>query len=188
MNYHSLFELSMILFALLVIGMGLTVIIRKKPLFVNYRWFLLLFILLFSQPFVTQLSRPFDSSNLLSLVLFLVFIGYMTYIMRGVMVIGADAEDFQNTFLRTLTEGNYQFEQSMTSIKIKEPELEMSVAFQSWVGSGQIRMKSKDNKETFNKIISQLRTKDIKTSLIMPIFYILIGGIILAMAFSFWRY
>ncbi len=40
--------------------------------------------------------------------------------------------------------------------------LEISIAFQSWVGSGQIRMRNKENKETFDKIITQLKTKEIK--------------------------
>ena len=101
--------------------------------------------------------------------------------MKGVMVLGADGDDFQKAFISVLTEGNYKFEQTFTSIKIEEPNLEISIAFQSWIGSGQIRMRNKENKETFNNIIAQLKLKEIKTNLIMPIFYIAIGTLLLVM-------
>lgn len=105
--------------------------------------------------------------------------------MKGMMVLGADGDDFQKNFIEVLSEENYEYEQTFTSIKIKEPALEISIAFQSWLGNGQIRMKNKENKETFDKIISQLKTKTIKTNLFIPIFYILFGLIVLSMNFYF---
>ncbi len=49
------------------------------------------------------------------------FIFYFYFIMKGVMVMGADGDDFQKAFISVLTEGNYKFEQTFASIKIAEP-------------------------------------------------------------------
>jgi len=101
--------------------------------------------------------------------------------MKGVMVMGVDGDDFQKAFISVLTEGNFTFVQTFTSIKIMEPILKISIAFQSWVGSGQIRMSNKQNKETFDEIITRLKTKEIKPNLNMPILYMIIGAMLLVM-------
>lgn len=159
--------------------MGFSVLINRKPLILNYKWFFLFMILVFIQPCIIIFQRPIVVSSFFPVILFGVVLGYMYYLLRGYMVIGADGDDFQKAFTATLTEGNYEYEQTFSSLKIKEPPLEISVAFQPWTGSGQIRLRSKEHKETFDKIISSLKTKDIKLNRIIPYFYIILGLLIL---------
>ena len=182
MDHLQIMNVQRFLMPLFFIAIGLTVLVRKQPLIINFRWFFLFIVLLLILP-ASDIS--YSSTDLLRkslpLLLFVILFGYMYYFMKGVMVLGADGDDFQKKFTEVLTEENYEFEQTFTSIKIKEPALEISVAFQSWLGNGQIRMRSKDNKETFDKIISLLKTKSIKTNLIIPLFYMLFGVVILLM-------
>ena len=185
MNHALFFNLQRFLLPLIFIGIGLAVIVRKQPVILNYRWFFIFIVLILILPATDSFSTSTDLRKLLPLFLFAAVFGYIYYMMKGVMVLGADGDDFQKKFTEVLTEENYEFEQTFTSIKIKEPALEISIAFQSWLGNGQIRMRSKENKETFDKIISQLKTKSIKTNLIIPIFYILFGVVILSMNFYF---
>ncbi|MEI6507382.1 MAG: hypothetical protein WCO54_02800 [Bacteroidota bacterium] len=169
-NYQFLFPLIFLL-------IGLSVLVRKKPLIINYRWFFLLMIIIILPTFQIISFSSIGVGSILPIL----FIGYFYYFMRGFMILGANGDDLQKAFMSVLAEGNYEFEQTFTSIKIKEPALEMSIAFQSWIGTGQIRIKNKADKETFYKIMNQLKNKEIKTNLIMPIFYILFGLIMLYM-------
>lgn len=184
MDYLQIINVQRFLMPLFFVGIGLTVLVRKQPFIINYRWFLLFFVLMFL-PALNLSSRSIDLTNSLTSIFFVVLLGYMFYTMKGQMVLGADSDDFQKKFIEVLSEENYEFEQTFTSIKIKEPALEISVAFQSWLGNGQIRMRNKENKETFDKIIHQLKTKSIKTNLIIPIFYIVIGVLMLCLNLLF---
>lgn len=179
------FNLQRFLMPLFFMAFGLAVLVRRQPLIINYRWFFLFILLILALPAFHILTISTDLRSFFPLTLFVLLFGYIYYFMRGMMVLGADGDDFQKKFIEVLSEENYDYEQTFTSIKIKEPSLEISIAFQSWLGNGQIRMKSKENKETFDKIISQLKTKSIKTNLFIPGIYILFGLVILFMNFHF---
>lgn len=185
MNHTLFFNLQRFLIPLFFIAMGLSVIVRKKPVIINFRWFFLFIVLILVLPATDIFSTSTNLRSFFPLILFVMVFGYMYYFMKGVMVLGADGDDFQKKFTEVLSDENYEYEQTFTSIKIKEPALEISIAFQSWLGNGQIRMRSKENKETFDKIISQLKIKSIKTNLVIPIFYILFGVMIFFMNFIF---
>jgi len=185
MDYSLFLNLQRFLLPLFFIAIGLAVLVRRQPLIINYRWFFLFIILILALPSFHILTKSTDLRSFFPLFLFILLFGYIYYMMKGMMVLGADGDDFQKNFIEVLSEENYEYEQTFTSIKIKEPALEISIAFQSWLGNGQIRMKNKENKETFDKIISQLKTKTIKTNLFIPIFYILFGLIVLSMNFYF---
>lgn len=165
------------------IVLGLIVFIKKKPLIISYRWFAIIYLAIF----IPQIIRMFDMINrdplmyILLMAMYIVLFGFLYYVMKGVMIFGANGEGFQKAFIETLQSLNLEFEQTFSSIKIKEPELELSIALQSWIGTGQIRMKKKTNEELFSTILHELRAKDIKSNLITPIFYILIGFLMLAL-------
>jgi hypothetical protein len=181
MDHLQIMNVQRFLMPLFFIGIGLAVLVRKQPVILNYRWFALFIVSMLVLPAIENFSFSSDLKTFLPHLLFVLLIGFMFYMLKGMMVLAADGDDFQKKFIEVLTEENYEFEQTFTSIKIKEPALEISVAFQSWLGNGQIRMRSKENKETFDKIISQLKTKSIKTNLIIPLFYMLFGVVILLM-------
>ena len=172
--------------SLFFILMGLTVLIRKKPMIYSHKWLILIFTVLFLIPTIKSFSYPINMMTIIFPLMILLFIFYFYFIMKGVMVMGADGDDFQKAFVSVLNENNYKFEQTFSSIKIAEPILEISIAFQSWVGGGQIRLRNKENKETFDKIISQLKTKEIKPNLIMPIIYLVFGALLLFMKLRLW--
>lgn len=163
---------------------GLLVLIRKKPIIFSDRWFAYLLALMSLETIIAGFSYPIEMTTMIFPIFMLVFLYYFYFISKRVIIIGADGDDFKTAFISVLTEGNYKFEQTFTSIKIAEPILEISIAFQSWTGSGQIRMRNKENKETFEIIIAQLKIKEIKTNLIIPIVFMVIGGLFLAMEVS----
>ena len=183
MNPSTISTILLYVFPLLFIGIGLYVLLLQKPVILSYKWTFAVIPLVFIIPVLLDFSHPLSIRTFhpFSLIIPIIFFFYFYFIKRGYMVLGADGDDFQKAFIETLQEENLEYEQTFISIKIKEPALEMSIAFQTWVGSGQIRLKSRKNKQTFDRIISHLKTKTIKPNLIIPILYLLIGIVLILM-------
>jgi hypothetical protein len=98
--------------------------------------------------------------------------------MKGYIIYGVDGKDFQSKLIETLQNNKYEFEESLSSIKIKNPEVEFSISMQSWIGTVQIRPKGMADKEILKEIMHDLKNQEIKTNILYPIVS-LIGGIII---------
>jgi len=85
---------------------------------------------------------------------------------------GINGDDFQKVFADTMKDMNLKYEKSMTSVKIIEPELEFYISLQSWIGGGQIRLRSKTNHELFLRIIREVKSKEIKPNYIQPVSFL----------------
>ena len=162
-----------------MILIGLMILIRKKPLIFNHRWFLLFIVLFFISVFIRGHYLNFYDYFLPTLMI--VLLGYRLYTMREYSVLGADSDDFQKNIFEYLNQRNYVFELTSNSIKIKEPVLEIGVTSKSWLGNGRIKMVNKENKETFDDMINELKNKDIKPNLYIPFLYITIGAILFSL-------
>ena len=101
------------------------------------------------------------------------------YSLKGVTLFGIDTEDFQNKLLEHLQSLGLEFKQNLSAITFKDRRLKISLSIQEWLGSGQIRMKGKADKELFDQIISGLKKKDLGYSKIIPVFNILTGLLML---------
>ena len=156
------------------------VLVRRKPLIIDFKWSLLFMVLIFVTISYNSLFIIRGSSVIIPLILIIVVIVYMYFSRNGYLVIGANGEDFYNALVDLLNQSNYEFERTLTSIKIKEPILEISIDPNSVSGSGLIKIKNQENVETFNEIIKQLKNKNIKTKLAVPIFNIVFGVLLIS--------
>ena len=161
--------------------LGLKVLIGKRPVIIDSRWFLLLVSLGLLPTLITSMrffaERPLlgISSLLMPLMLFWLYV----YSLKGVSLFGIDTEDFQNKLLEHLQSLGLEFKQNLSAITFKDRRLKISLSIQEWLGSGQIRMKGKADKELFDQIISGLKKKDLGYSKIIPVFTILTGLLML---------
>ena len=121
---------------------------------------------------------------ILPILMFIVLIGWFAFMMKGFTVYGVDGNDFQRLFIECLNDKNYEYEQTLASIRIKNPELELSIAIQSWMGTAQIRLKGKANHKVLGEIISGLKAKEMKANFIFPIFYAIVGVLITILSIS----
>ncbi len=178
MDLFKLMPYFLVIISLFFIVLALSVFIRKKPLILNSVWFLVGICLCFLFPilssFETILEEP-SFIGILPALLFVVMIVFSAFMMKGYTIYGVDGSAFQKSFTECLTDNNYEFEQSLSTIKIKNPELELSIALQSWTGTVQLRWKGKANREVLKKLMSDLKKKDIKANYIVPILYAIIG-------------
>jgi hypothetical protein len=181
MDFLNIMPYFLLTVSIAFLSMALFVFFRRKPLIFNSRWFLVIMILCFLPQILMSVQLSFKDQSfmdILPILMYCALIAMFIVIMKGFSIYGVDGNDFQRAFIECLTDKNYEYEQTLSSIKIKNPEIELSIAIQSWIGSAQIRRKGKGNHDVLNDIIKQLRTKEIKVNILFPIFYLISGVIV----------
>lgn len=173
--------------SLMVFTMALYVFLLKKPLILNSRWMLILIILsLLPQVFlIIEMHFKYPSyMNLFFILTYCGLIAWYAYIAKGVMIFGVDGDDFPKVFIECLNDKNYEFEQTLSRIKIKNPELDLSISIQSWLGTVQLRLKKNSEAQVLNEIIKDLNSKALKPHFIFPSVYCVLGIILTIISIS----
>ena len=181
MNYLNFLFVVLFILSFLFIFMALYVFVCKKPLIIKSVWMTILFALCFLPQIITSVILFIEDPDFSHILLSLLFIGmivWFTFMMKGYIIYGVDGKDFQSKLIETLQNNKYEFEESLSSIKIKNPEVEFSISMQSWIGTVQIRPKGMADKEILKEIMHDLKNQEIKTNILYPIVS-LIGGIII---------
>jgi hypothetical protein len=182
MDFYLLFLISIIIIiSISFISMGVYVLVCKKPLIFDARWMLAMVMIIFTPQVINSLLnfKSFEHISFFTPVMYIVLIIFMIFTLKGFIIYGVNAEDFQIKFIENLKRLGFEYTESFSKIIIKEPALEINIALQSWIGSGQIKLKGKHNKIEFHKLIKSLKKTDIKSNNLAPIFYIIIGILIL---------
>ncbi|MCX6257683.1 MAG: hypothetical protein NTW49_07305 [Bacteroidia bacterium] len=166
----------LLVIAFLFLLSGTMVFINKKPLIISKRVYLSIFLIIFIGPVIELISNGVSTASMyLSFGIILLMIAFMAYYLSGYIIMGVNGDDFTRALTETLTGMGYKYEMSFSSIRIKEPEMEIYIAMQSWIGSGQIRMRTKSGKEDLKRIIDSLKSKNIKPNFITPGLYLFMG-------------
>lgn len=181
MEFFEFMPYFLLIISVIFTGMALFVFLRKKPLILNSVWMLIVMCLCFLPQIISSIEILIKYPSfigILPILMFAVLIVWFVFIMKGYTIFGVDGSDFQKLFIECLNDKNYDFEQSLSTIKIKNPEIELSIAVQSWVGTAQVRFKGKANPNVLKSLMIDLNKKDMKANYIFPIFYALIGLLI----------
>ncbi|OQA92789.1 MAG: hypothetical protein BWY27_00173 [Bacteroidetes bacterium ADurb.Bin234] len=181
MNYFNFLFVVLFILSFLFIFMALYVFMCKKPLIIKSVWMTILFALCFLPQIITSVILFIEDPDFSYILLSLLFIGmivWVTFMMKGYIIYGVDGKDFQLKLIETLQNNKYEFEENLSFIKIKNPEVEFNISMQSWVGTVQIRSKSMAGQEILKEIMHDLKNQEIKTNILFPIIS-LIGGIII---------
>ena len=181
MNYLNFLFVVLFIVSFLLILMALYTFVCKKPLIIKSVWMTILFALCFLPQIITSVILFIEDPDFSHILLSLLFIGmivWFTFMMKGYIIYGVDGKDFQSKLIETLQNNKYEFEESLSSIKIKNPEVEFSISMQSWIGTVQIRPKGMADKGILKEIMHDLKNQEIKTNILYPIVS-LIGGIII---------
>ena len=181
MNYFNFLFVVLFIVSFLLILMALYTFVCKKPLIIKSVWMTILFALCFLPQIITSVILFIEDPDFSHILLSLLFIGmivWFTFMMKGYIIYGVDGKDFQSKLIETLQNNKYEFEESLSSIKIKNPEVEFSISMQSWIGTVQIRPKGMADREILKEIMHDLKNQEIKTNILFPIIS-LIGGIII---------
>jgi hypothetical protein len=178
--------------AVFFFGIGGAVLTKRKPLIVSSRWFFSFMVLAFAPTIVGSvllLIEQFTQDTvqfrdiwmlLLNPLVFSVLLLFFWIQMQGYMFLGITDETIRDALHYGLQELKSPYEEILTKIVLSELNTELQISVQSWMGTGQIKIKNRSKKAFLAKLVLRMRMyfeeHDIPTKKITAIFYLIMGG------------
>jgi hypothetical protein len=174
--------------ALFFLAVGLRGIVFKKPFVISSRWFLVLVLvgftpsLLLAMPFSGQShdSGPLTILHWLVPAILLVVVVFLYFTLRGYTAVGITDVSFREALVDSLKRLDLPYEETLATVRLTTIGADLQVAVQSWIGTGQLKMKQRE----FNRLLSDIvrgmneyyQTGAVsKMNLICCIFYTVMG-------------
>lgn len=181
---------AMSLFFLII---GIKVVVSNKPLLLHSRCFFVFMVLAFLPVIINSLTMltKHSTSNVsmifyLNPLIFLSILVFQWFAMKGYMAIGISDDSFRLALHFSLEKNNLEFEEQLSTISLTSIGAKLQVAVQSWIGTGQIKLKNAGDPELLPKIITGINDyyneNDIKPNNITAVFYIVCGVLMLGIA------
>ena len=183
------------LLAACMLAMGLRSLITRRPYVFSARW-LLAFVLLGFLPgalgplLTTFGSSPHGSGSLrfamwLQPVMFVALAIFFALIMRGYVVIGITEASMREALFAALSKLQLPHEETLGSIRLPTVPAELQVAVQSWVGTGQLKPRTRGSSRVTTSIAEEMnahfRTGSAEINLTCPIAYVVMAVLLIAM-------
>ena len=180
-----------------ILVIGLRGLVTKRPFLFSARWLLLFVLAMFLPPLVTVFPRPFLSPrplqmmDWLPLLMFPILAVVFWLQMKGYLAIAVTGKSFRDGLLAALEKLQLPYEESLSSIRLTSVEAELQVAVQSWMGSGQIKVRPGRHGPLLKKIVQAMkehfRTAAVETNMIFCVIFLVIGifAVVMAMAMLF---
>ncbi len=170
------------IFALFFFVIGLRGILTKRPFLVSNRWILaILFVSLIpgillpiflpgAAPFIIKWLNP---------VMFTVLLVMMCFVLRGYVAYAVTDTSFRDALLASLQKLELPYEETLSTIRLTSVEADLQVSVQSWMGSGQLKIKQRGQGALLAKIAEAMneyfRISSVPTNLTTCIFYLVMG-------------
>lgn len=177
-----------ILFAFMAVFflyIGIKVIVSKRPLLLSSKIFFIFMVFAFSPQLIMSIERLTTSTGDMGLffyinpLMFIVLLIFFWIQMKGFMAIGISDDSFRNALHYSLNQNQIQFEEQLSLIKLTGLNAELQVAVQSWVGTGQLKLKKSKDKYLLAKLVSSINDYYISNAITpnntTSIFYIVMG-------------
>lgn len=187
-----------LLFALMAaffLFVGVKVVVSGKPLFLPSRLFFAFMLLAVSPQFINALeilAGPHTEIPFLLLLtpfMWVVLLSFFWVQMQGYTAIGISDDSFRNAVHHALNENHIKFEEQISVIKLTELDTRLQVAVQSWVGTGQLKLRKSNTDGLLAKLVSGINgyylSHKIKANNVTSVFYIVMGLFMLAFAIAF---
>ena len=175
--------------AVFFLVIGLRGIITKRPFLVSNRWLLsamfIMFVPVILPVFTFPSSVPFII-KWLNPIIFTVVLVMMCFALKGYCAFGVTDTSFRDTLIASLQELNLPYEETLSSIRLTSIEADLQVSIQSWVGSGVIKIKQRDQRSQLKEIVTVMnehfRRSSVSINLTTCIFYLIMGVLMVAMS------
>ena len=183
-----LFPLLFGVMALFFLAIGLRGIVFKKPFVISSRWFLVLVLLGFSPSILLAMpfSGPIHSSGSLAVVqwltpaMLLVVAIFLYLTLRGYTAFGITDVSFREALVASLKRLDLPYEETLSTVRLPTIGADLQVAIQSWIGTGQLKMKQREFAGALSDIVRGMNEyyqggAAPKMNLTCCIFYALMG-------------
>jgi hypothetical protein len=175
--------------ALFFFVVGLRGIVSKKPFLISAQWLFTLVLLAFApsllQPFLFPLPRLGDRSGMLGIlpwlnpIMFTVLLVFMWFTLRGYLAFAVTAESFREGLLASLKKLDLPYEETLASMRLPSVGVDLQVAVQSWIGTGQLKTKQRRSSGVLKDIVRGMnehyQTTAVPVNLICCVFYVVMG-------------
>jgi hypothetical protein len=158
--------LSPILFGAMAsffVAIGLRGIVSKKPFVISARWSFILVLLAFAPGMLqfAEFPRIVGGSGTLGMlvalrwlmpIMLIVVVIFLYLTLRGYTAFGVTDISFREGLLHSLKKLNLPYEETLSAVKLPTLGADLLVAVQSWIGTGQLKMKQRQ----FSKVLSDI--------------------------------
>ncbi|MBR9792960.1 MAG: hypothetical protein GYB58_14535 [Gammaproteobacteria bacterium] len=182
--------------AIFFLFIGIKVIVSNKPLLIPSKIFivLVLFTLLPKAIFILEyhLSSPVDLGVIayISPLITIVLLVFCWIQLKGYIAIGISDDSFRDSLHYALRKNSIEFEEQLSLIKLKDVKADLQVSVQSWMGTGQFKLKNSKNSHLLAKLIPGINdfflANEIKPNNTVSVFYVVLGLLMLILAGSFY--
>ena len=180
--YPSIFFWAM---AVLLLVIGLRGLLIKRPFLFSARWMFLAIAVLLLGPMVMLILSPFlfvrppQLLGWITAVMVPVMALIIWYQTQGYLAFAVTGKSFRDGLLGALHKLNLPYEESLSSIRLTSVEAELQVAVQSWLGTGQIKVRQGRQRHLLKEIVQAMnahfRTSPVETNRISCVFSLIVG-------------
>ncbi len=181
--------------ALFFLVIGLRGVLTKKPFLISARWLLVVVLLGFSPMMLQAVTLPTggDGSGILMALrwlvptMLIVVVIFLSFALRGYTAFGVTDTSFRDGLLASLEKLNLAHEETLAAMRLPTIGADLQVAVQSWMGTGQMKMKQRQFRGVLGGIAKNMNdyyeySAVPKVNLTCCIFYVVIGVFLLVFA------
>ena len=172
----------------LFLTIGLRGLLTRRPFLFPAKWlFVILMVVLFG-PVVSLIpfAWPSQAMDWFPFVMFPVMAVFFWVQMKGYLAFAVTGKSFRDGLLVALDKLQLPYEESLSSIRLTSVEADLQVAVQSWIGTGQIKVRPGRHGPLLKKIVQAMkdyfRTDAVETNLIICVFFLILGIFSILMA------
>jgi hypothetical protein len=170
-----------------MLGIGLKIILTRKPVVLLARWLLAFMALTFTpmliKPICDLFKYGFSAISLapmIVLVMYSVLLVMIWFVTKGYLILGVAEDTFRDALHYALNKLNIKFEETLSRIKLPDRNCELQVAIQAWVGTAQIKLKESKDRALLKNIVKEVNNyfqsnSETKTNYLIAIFYSILG-------------
>ena len=191
------FPLVFTLMAVFLLYIGLKVITSKRPLLLPSKVFFVFMVIAVTPQLIMSVEAYFSTGafsllSLMSPLMYVVLLAFVWVQMKGYMAIGISDDSFRSALHYALNQNHIQFEEQVSIIKLTDSSADLLVSVQSWVGTGQLKLKQSKDNYLLSTLVSSInqyfQSNAVKSNYTVPVFYILFGLILLVLSAFFYSF
>jgi hypothetical protein len=189
--FNILLVFPMALMSIGLLAVSTRGLATRKPIVFSARIFVWVFTVAVASISIALVSLQFSPYSggfrfmtVAQIVLFALLIVVFWRVMQGYVVLGVTEEGFKRALFASLDELGMTYKESLGGLALDDLNDVLQVSVQGWVGTAQLKMKTRAHREHLQKVVNALRRQlavaPDRSSLFIPVIYGAMGLLLLA--------
>ena len=171
--------------AVFLFVIGLRGILMKRPFLVSNRWLLLIMCISLGPSIIVIPFLPGDTSFVIKWLnpsIFTVLLVMMFFALKGYVAYAVTDTAFRDALLASLEKLQLPYEETVSALRLTSLDIDLQVAVQSWMGTGQIKVKQRGYDALLTKITTAMnehfQNSSPATNLTACVFFVIMGVLV----------